>query len=72
MTAGFKRYIERKRVTNTPAGDFTADAKVDGSLPNAESWQELEAYLLSKGVPRDVRTIARQVWRGYERSLKRQ
>lgn len=61
---GFKAYIAQRRVTDTPTGDFVADAKRDRSLPDAKTWEELENHLgwRATGV---VRACGRQVWRQY-------
>ena len=34
----FRDYIAERRITDTPAGDFVADAKRDPGLPDAETW----------------------------------
>jgi hypothetical protein len=67
---GFREYIQKRRITDTRQGDFTAVAKRDPNLPNAKSWRELEDYfynhhmLMADG----VLVSARLVWRQY-RSL---
>lgn len=61
----FKAYIERRRVTDTPAGDFTKDAKADSRMPDATSWAELKSYLYSRGASDLVVEAARPVWAAY-------
>jgi hypothetical protein len=66
----FKEYLSGRRVTNTPAGDFTRDARDDGRLPDVKSWSELSAYLdgAAPGNNREaVIAAAREVWQGYQR-----
>jgi putative DNA primase/helicase len=41
----FKEYLNRRRRTDTPEGDFVEDAKRDRNLPDATTWEELEMYL---------------------------
>jgi hypothetical protein len=47
MAVSFKSYVERARVSDTPAGDFIADARLDRLLPAAKTLDELETYLLT-------------------------
>jgi hypothetical protein len=70
----FKEYLARRRITDTPAGDFTADARSDGNLPNVTTWEELRSYLNGKSAYRGtflVITPARKVWRDYERAQRK-
>lgn len=62
----FREYIARRRVTDTPTGDFTRHAKADPSLPDAQSWADVEAYALGMG-RRGAVAAARSVWRSYRR-----
>jgi hypothetical protein len=34
----FRTYIARRRVTDTPEGDFVGDAKRDKKMPEVKSW----------------------------------
>jgi hypothetical protein len=61
----FREYIARRRITKTPAGDFTEDARSDDRLPDATSWEELEAYLRERRACHEIVEAARQVWNGY-------
>lgn len=67
----FKEYIAARRITDTPQGDFTTDARQDSRLPDAKSWKELNGYLTMKGVAREVIDAARSVWRQYEATSDR-
>ena len=70
----FKEYLAKRRVTDTPAGDFVSDARSDGSLPEVTSWAELRSYVERKAelsIREDVVAAAHEVWRGYQRSLRR-
>ena len=65
----FRQYVRERRVTDTPAGDFIADAKKDQSLPDVRSWQELVTYLIGqRNAHRDGLKAARTVWIAYERT----
>lgn len=61
----FRDYVASRRITDTPAGDFTADARRDKRLPEIASWDDLHGYLRGRLVHRDVVDAARAVWRGY-------
>lgn len=61
----FRSYIAARRVTPTPAGDFTAHAKAKADLPDFTTWQEVEAYVLGQNLRRGALDAARAVWRGY-------
>jgi hypothetical protein len=63
----FREYIARRRVTDTMAGDFTRDAKGDDTLPDAQSWDELEQYLWRCSACDEAIVAARRVWRQYRR-----
>lgn len=70
-TMSFKDYIARRRVTDTPAGDFTSEAKKDGRLPDAKTWRELKGYVINRRGAHSVVQAAYQVWAGYRASLGR-
>lgn len=70
----FKEYLRSRRITDTPAGDFTADARGDGRMPDINSWPELRDYLnrhVSGGTRGEVLRAARKVWSGYQAKLRR-
>jgi hypothetical protein len=58
----FRDYIRTRRVTDTPAGDFTADAKADANLPAARTGPELKSYLEARGAISDAVKAAHVVW----------
>lgn len=62
----FKEYVIKRRITDTPAGDFTKDARSDSDLPDAKTWEELKSYIESKTLNQNVIGAARTVWRGYK------
>lgn len=67
----FKEYIRHRRVTETPAGDFTKDARDDQRLPDINTWEELRSYVsFNRGDDKVVRA-AKEVWKGYQAHLKR-
>jgi len=64
----FKEYIAIRRITDTPAGDFTRDAQRDSSMPDVTTWNELRFYVERKAdfsIRKAVIKAARQVWQGY-------
>ena len=66
----FKEYLAIRRVTDTPAGDFTKDARADRHLPNVKTWEQLRRHVERRAPLRnggDVLSAARQVWAGYQR-----
>ena len=64
---GFRQYIQKRRITDTRQGDFTADARRDKNLPNAKTWKELEYYFdtYPSGVCDEVYKSAKLVWTQY-------
>ena len=67
----FTNYLKKRRITETPAGDFVADAKMDQKMPDVTSWDQLDTYLLARGMrDDDRREAARTVWRGYQGAIK--
>jgi hypothetical protein len=70
MPISFKNYLKRARVSDTPAGDFIADARLDKMLPAARTWDELEVYLLSQWGS-DPIGAAHSAWRNYEAFQRR-
>lgn len=61
----FRQYLKDRKVTDTAAGDFVADAKADRTMPDAKSWSELESYLVRRSAIPDAIAAAKVVWRGY-------
>ena len=50
----FKEYIAGMKAGDFALGHFVLDAQGDPELPNAESWEELEAYLVGKKAKAEV------------------
>jgi hypothetical protein len=67
----FTEYVKSRRVTDNAAGDFVRDAKADGRMPNAQSWDQLHTYLVTQGAILDAIAAAKVVWRGYQAKLRR-
>ena len=61
----FLNYVKQRCVTDTPFGDFTADARTDRSFPDARTWREVETYLRHRDACPEAVTAARVVWRAY-------
>ena len=68
----FRAYVQKRRITDTPAGDFVGDARDDRTLPDPATWEELERYLLLRGACPGAIKAAKQVWREYKASQRRQ
>ena len=65
----FKDFIRSARVTNTPRGDFIADAKTlinAGVFPAVEGWADLYGYMNRRGSSAEAIKTARKVWREYK------
>lgn len=70
----FKEYLARRRITDTPAGDFTAGARRDRQLPNVTTWKALRLYLERTTTYGDRDAVIRagyDVWQGYQRALRK-
>jgi len=69
---GFRDFIRTCRVTDTPRGDFIADARADPRLPDAKRWSELETYLRlqADACPEAIRQ-AKRLWKEFERRERR-
>ncbi len=70
----FKEYLATRRITGTPAGNFTEDARRDQRLPEVTTWAELRRHVERKagiGVRDRVVEAAHQVWRGYQLALRK-
>lgn len=61
----FKEYLSKRRITNTPQGDFTEDARRDEKMPDVQTWDELKSYVRFKTRHPDAMQAARLVWQGY-------
>jgi len=70
MGLSFKEYVSKRRLTDTPAGDFVRDARADRALPDAESWEQLHTYLITKGAIPEAIAAARVVWRSYRATAR--
>ena len=71
MTTKFKDYLAVRKVHDTPAGDFTLDARSDEKLPDVKSWDELSRYLRNtQRAGRECVLAAAQVWAGYKAWLR--
>ncbi|SRR6266566_5132965 len=68
----FRAYVQKRRITDTPAGDFVDDARYDKTLPDAATWEKLKSYLRCRNACPGAIKAAKQVWRGYEASQRRQ
>jgi hypothetical protein len=51
----FLAYLARLRIDELPHGHFAQHAHEDPSLPDAQTWEELEAHLIPTAESIDVR-----------------
>ena len=65
----FREYLRRRRITDTPNGDFTLDCNVDPHFPDASTWPEVEEYLLQRGACVEAIEAGRNVWQQYKRRV---
>jgi hypothetical protein len=68
----FKIYVQGRRRGAKPQDDFIAHAQADRLMPDAASWPELKAYLLSCGASPGAIDSARMVWRAYRAKTQRE
>ena len=66
MANRFQAYLTERQ----PFGDavdlpFVDHAVIDSGLPDATSWEELEAYLTERNAPENTLRAAAHVWRLY-------
>lgn len=69
----FADYIRKRRVTDTPSGDFVLDARSDKAsmqhFTKVQTWDEVESFVrLRTNYAYKVLPAAKQVWRSYQRS----
>jgi hypothetical protein len=70
MAMTFKEYIAGMRASDFALGHFVLDAQGDPELPNAQSWEELEAYLVGKKAKEEVLRGAREYWSFFEEQAR--
>ena len=61
----FRNYIARRRMEGRPPGRFAVYAQEDRDLPDAKTWEDLEAYLVGKASKPEVIDEAAGFWRDY-------
>jgi hypothetical protein len=71
MTLSFKSYIEQRPSTTAATDAFVAWARSDATLAGAQSWAELESYLLARATDRAAIKAAKSVWRAYSKVANR-
>lgn len=70
----FKDYLASRRITDTPQGDFTRDARSDKRLPDTATWSELRNYIqksTSDDMVEAVTDAARAVWKAYRTKVRK-
>lgn len=64
-TPTFREFVLSMPIHDTPLGDFVKEIKGDRDFPAANSWAEVEQYLICRDACPDARRIARRLWRLY-------
>jgi hypothetical protein len=65
----FKEFIQSARVTNSPRGDFIADAKTlinAGVFPTVEGWGDLYGFMARRRACPEAVEEARKLWRQFK------
>jgi len=68
----FRAFVQKRRITANPAGDFVEDARFDRTFPDPGTWEELDHYLFTRFACSGAIKAAKQVWREYKASQRRQ
>jgi hypothetical protein len=63
----FKAFLQKRSWTADLDRQFVDDAELDPKLPDAESWEQLEAYLHEQEAVTKAMEGARFVWEQYEK-----
>jgi hypothetical protein len=63
----FSDYRAKRRLTESPSGEFTRSAREDPGMAKIESWPALQAYLFRQhgAKVKEVIDAAEPVWKGY-------
>jgi hypothetical protein len=64
----FRDYLAFRRITETPAGEFTRQVKDDPEMEKIEDWPQLRAYIYRKAQTDKINATiaaAEPVWKGY-------
>ena len=63
----FSQYLGKRRITDTPSGEFVREARDDPAIEEVESWPALQAYLFRKhgGKVEEAIQPLSLVWKGY-------
>jgi hypothetical protein len=63
----FSEYLAKRRITDSPSGAFTLEAREDRNMAGIESWPALQAYLFRRHGSKVKESIeaAEPVWKGY-------
>ena len=66
----FRSYLASRRITRSPSGHFTLDARADPDFPDATTWEELREYLERIGAADVAVAAGRRVWDAYLRACR--
>jgi uncharacterized protein YozE (UPF0346 family) len=68
----FHQYMQTRRRTKTTMGDFVEDAVHDKQLPDAQTWDELESYLIYNHACAEALRVGRRWWARYQKHLAKE
>jgi uncharacterized protein YozE (UPF0346 family) len=63
-----KSFLKKQRWHDDLARQFADDAEADTTLPDAKSWEQLEAYLTEHEAVPEALSAARYVWEQYDKA----
>lgn len=68
----FRSFLQMRRITNTPSGDFVRDARADSRMPDCETLDDLLTYMrVQHHACDEALRAARRVWRSYQEWRRR-
>ena len=70
MAMTFKEYIASLDASDFALGHFVLDAQGDPELPDVQSWEELETYLVARKAKAEVLKSAREYWSFFEEQAR--
>jgi hypothetical protein len=64
--SSFRAWLLTRHVTDTMRGDFIYDAKRDGELPDVQTWNALQSYLIRCQACDEAIKAGRALWKEWE------
>lgn len=66
----FKAYLRKRKITDSPQGDFTKDALADPSFPDSVRWSDVLGFLVAKQAIPEAVVAGRSVFQQYLRGSR--